>query len=131
MKKANNNKSGGIPRRDTNGHWLPGNSGNPKGRLKKDYCITSLIKEMLDQEADYIAPGVLPTDKTWRQMIARAMLIKCANGDVQMIKELLDRIDGKVPTAIDLGNKDDKPFVSRVIIEHSNNEEPFKQIIDS
>ncbi len=69
---------------------------NRNGRPTKDKSITGLIREMLDHDANFIAPGGSPDDKTWRQVIARTILYQAAKGNPQMIKELLDRIEGKV-----------------------------------
>lgn len=76
---------------------------NPKGRPPKDYCITSIIKEMLDKEADerWLDVGDKGRGLTWRQMIAKAILVGAVKGNPQMIKELLDRIEGKVTLPIE------------------------------
>lgn len=74
-------------------HWKPGQSGNPNGRPPKDICITSLVKEFLEQEAK--------DGKTHAQLVAEA-IVKLAEdyhfkGNVSAIRELLDRIEGRVP----------------------------------
>lgn len=72
--------------------WKPGQSGNPAGRPKSDLCITSLVKELLEQDAGQ--------GKTNAQLVAEAIvkLAKTpdARGYVPTVKELLDRIEGKV-----------------------------------
>lgn len=73
--------------------WKPGQSGNLKGRPPKDICITSLVKEFLVKEAQ--------GGKTHAQLVAEA-IVKLAEdyhfkGNVAAIRELLDRIEGKVP----------------------------------
>ena len=109
-KQANNNRYKGLKPR-----WKKGESGNPKGRPPKDISITSLVKEILEQEG---AGG-----KTHAQLVAEAM-VKLAEdchfkGNVAAIKELLERVEGKVPDKheIETGdisivykqvNKDDK-----------------------
>lgn len=111
-KQGNNNEIGkGRPPIHT--RWKKGQSGNPRGRPRKDVCITSLIKEMLDKPADYIAPGATPDDKTWCQMIAKAILLGAAKGNPAMIKELLDRLEGKVSQPIE--SPQDRPFEVKVI----------------
>lgn len=65
---------------------------NPNG-----YSITSEIKQMLREDAEFISPHARPKDKLFRQQIAREMLVKAAQGDVPMVKEVLDRTEGKVP----------------------------------
>ena len=79
-----NLKVGGI---ETHGY------GNLQG-----YSLTSDLKRSLHEEAEFISPTARPQkDKLWREQIKRAILTKSAQGDVGMIKELLDRIEGKVP----------------------------------
>lgn len=73
--------------------FQPGQSGNPSGRPLKDICITSLVKELLEQEAE--------GGKTHAQLVAEA-IVKLSEdhhfkGNVSAIKELLDRVEGKVP----------------------------------
>jgi len=54
--------------------------------------------------------------------IARELLSKASGGDVVAIKEVADRLDGKVPQAI-VGSDDDPPIsvqkIERVIIDSS------------
>ena len=90
-----------------------------KGRPKKGLSITNLIREMLDQQADYISPGAPPSDKTWRQMIARAMLIESSKGNVPMVRELLERLEGKVTQPIS-GSPDNEPIIIKVIYDNGN-----------
>lgn len=44
------------------------------------------------------------------RMIARALIMKAADGDMQAIKEFADRIDGKVPQGVIGGDEDDAPL---------------------
>ncbi len=68
----------------------------PNIRTSKQYSITRMIKDMLDEQADVIDANGL----TWRQMIARIILRESAKGNTQMIRELLERTDGKVTQPI-------------------------------
>ena len=74
--------------------WKPGQSGNPAGGIKKEARLTSLLKEQLD---------VIPQgkDKTWRELIIEAML-KNALRDPQVLRELLNRCEGKVTDTVDI-----------------------------
>lgn len=91
--------------------WRKGKSGNPGGR--PPLAITSLLREMLDKEADIIPRGASPSDKTWRQLIAKAILIGCTKGNTSLIGELLDRLEGKISQPIETPT--DKPLEVRVI----------------
>ena len=50
--------------------------------------------------------------------IARALILKASDGDMQAIKEFADRIDGKVPQGIVGGDEDDNPInvVQRILL---------------
>lgn len=48
-------------------------------------------------------------DRKGLRSIARKLLEKAAEGDMQAIKELGDRIDGKVPQGIIGGDEEDNP----------------------
>ena len=86
--KQRDNNLGGV----TGKGWMPGQSGNPNGRPKKDVCITSLVKELLEQDAG--------EGKTYAQLVAEAIVklstTPDARGHVPTVKELLDRLEGKV-----------------------------------
>lgn len=87
------------------GRWKPGQSGNPKGRpLSKPY------KEALEQQLAALAlkNGIDP-DRGY-EVIAAAHVAKAMTGDMAAIKELADRIDGKVPNPI--GGTDELPPIT-------------------
>jgi hypothetical protein len=48
--------------------------------------------------------------------IATAMLDKAADGDMTAIKELGDRIDGKVAQSLNIGGQDDNPLKVEEIV---------------
>lgn len=58
------------------------------------------------------------SDKTKLRAVADALLDKAIAGDVQAIKEVADRVDGKVPQAV-VGDDDSDPInvVTKVIRE--------------
>ena len=49
--------------------------------------------------------------------IARAHIDKAAAGDMQAIKELADRLDGKPAQMLDLGDADSKPGLTKIVHE--------------
>lgn len=74
--------------------WKPGQSGNPKGRPPKSLTLTSLLKDKLDK--------VNPlTGQTYAQGIVDAMF-KGALCNPQILKELLERCEGKVTENVDM-----------------------------
>ncbi|MCK5019558.1 MAG: hypothetical protein KAS32_21035 [Candidatus Peribacteraceae bacterium] len=104
----NNNLKRGNPA------WVKGKSGNPNGRPKKNACLTSLMKELLDRDAEWIAPGATPDDKTWQQMIVKALLTKAAKGDIKAIELVLDRTEGKVTQPI--GGENGQPIRTEIVV---------------
>lgn len=48
--------------------------------------------------------------------IATAMIEKCLEGDMTAIKEIGDRIDGKVAQALNVGGQQDNPFKVEEIV---------------
>ena len=66
-------------------------AGRPKGSENKDKPFrTALRMEIAASEND------LPE----LRRIAKALIAKAADGDVQAIREIADRLDGKVPQAV-------------------------------
>ena len=77
--------------------WKPGQSGNPKGRTPKKLCLTSLLKEALEQ----IEEG---DTKTNAEKVVEALVSvakdKKARAFAPLNKEVFDRVDGSVPTKV-------------------------------
>jgi hypothetical protein len=96
----NGNRRGMSPKSRKN--LEKGRQGN--NHAKKDYSITRIVKEMIDDPAEERFLDVQDKDKglTWRQAIALRMLRDGVGGKYG---ELLDRIEGKVAQPIS-GDKD-------------------------
>lgn len=86
------------------GVWKPGQSGNPKGR-PKGKLLTDILREHLfdpltDKDGNQVElmEGVPATraDLIVRKAVERAM-----DGSYHHMKEILERIDGKVPSKLD------------------------------
>jgi hypothetical protein len=76
--------------------WAPGQSGNPEGNPKGKPW------------AGAIRRAIAESDREELLAIAKSLLAKAGEGDVAAIKELGDRLDGKVPQGI-IGGDDDAP----------------------
>ncbi len=114
-------KNTGKPHR-----WVKGQSGNKKGRPTKDFSIISIVKGMLEQPADERWLDICDKDKklTWRQAIAKALLVGSVRGHPVLLKELLDRLEGKVPQPI--SGENGQPIPVRLIYEPVPKSEPLK-----
>jgi hypothetical protein len=79
--KQNGNRTGKRKRHSAN--WKPGESGNANGRPRKGHTLTDLIEARLDKEAFV------------QRVIGLAM-----EGNMAAIKEIFERIDGKVTQSL-------------------------------
>lgn len=70
-----------------------GHSGNPAGRPKSDQALTPLIRKQLTER--------LRDGRTRAEHIALRLLSLAEEGDVNAIKIVLERIDGKVVQPIE------------------------------
>lgn len=77
-----------------------GKSGNPGGKPKVKPFADALRMEIAAAGEDGKALRV----------VAAKLLEKAAEGDMQAIKELADRVDGKVAQAMIGGDEDDAPL---------------------
>ena len=75
--------------------WKPGQSGNSKGRPRKDVCLTSLLQKEIKQTN--------PQDKkqrTWAELLVLATIKLAIRGNQAALKEIWLRIDGKPKDAV-------------------------------
>ncbi len=81
-----------------------GQSGNPKGRPKKEACVTTQIKALMD-EVPELLPNSLPNKQklTWARIIAEKMVIEAASGNGTYLRETMERAEGKVAEHIKVG----------------------------
>lgn len=91
--------------RDELGRFPPGVSGNPLGKPK--FSLTTILKEELAKEIEANVGG-----KTERVTVARALILKIVQKaikeeDVQMMKEILNRVEGLPRQPISMGLDDD------------------------
>ena len=69
--------------------WKPGESGNPNGRPRKQFCIPDILTEILDYP--------FPEDKkiTYLRAICLKAIEQAANGDKDARNWVADRKEGK------------------------------------
>jgi hypothetical protein len=107
--------------------FKPGESGNPSGRPKKQ-PLTDYLKAQLEQEIpqsmlDAMKEGlrqvfleVYGPNPTFGQMIAFKLVAMSAKGDVMAMRELLDRVEGKVAQKTQLTGLDDGPVQASITV---------------
>jgi len=91
--------------RDEQGRFVDGISGNPNGRppdTPEEKVVKKATKEFINDYKEKLAEA-LPK-------ISPVLIAKAIAGDIGAIKEVHDRVMGKAPIDINLGNQDDLPF---------------------
>jgi len=103
-KKAGVKQQNNRGRKNLAPRWKKGESGNPKGRPKKKACITSLMRDYLEQVPD-VLPNGHPNNakKTWALIFAESIVRRACSGDPSASREVLDRMEGKVAEHIKVG----------------------------
>ena len=105
-----------INNRSGNTRWKAGQSGNPKGRPRKDVSLTSLLKKYLDDIPNVKIGDKVNTELTWRQLIVQAWLIGSYKGNATLFKELLERVEGKVVQP--LSGAEGEPLMAPIVNLH-------------
>jgi hypothetical protein len=96
--------------------WQPGESGNPTGGYKRPKIWREAIERAIKRREQ--------DDPQALEKLADSLLRKVADGDVSAIKEIGDRLDGKVTQTF--GGDDEKPAIAvvqtieRLIVRPSN-----------
>jgi hypothetical protein len=67
--------------------------------------------------AETIRRAVVQADGEKLRAIAEKLIALAAEGDMQAIKELGDRLDGKPSQSVDVGSDPDRPLVTKVVRE--------------
>jgi len=98
-----------MPSKDT--QFKPGNNANPKGRPKKEVCLTDILREQAELEDVKTEDGILISRK---QGIGQKLWAMAMGGDTVIMKYLYDRIDGKPRQSIDMVVNDAEPDLSNL-----------------
>jgi hypothetical protein len=106
--------------------FKPGQSGNPGGRPKRqpitDYVIDQLdkpIPESMKAKLPEIFIEVYGKDATFGQMLAFQLIAQAVKGDMQAVKEVLDRVEGKVKQSVAMAGESSGPVeftLRRVVV---------------
>lgn len=76
--------------------WKPGESGNPKGRVTGSKNLTTLLREAAEKRR--LMGQDLP-DMTAGEALAESMFYHAIKGNPAFAREILDRLEGRVPAA--------------------------------
>lgn len=77
--------------------FKPGESGNPLGHSRRK-CLTDALRLAAHEEVMALdAKGKNPRKVKRLRLVAEALLNKAAEGDVAAAREVMDRLEGKVP----------------------------------
>jgi hypothetical protein len=96
--------------------YKPGQSGNPSGRPKRapvtDYLRDQLEMEVPKELLDRVSPQellmmklVMGEKPTFGQFVAFKSIQATLKGDIFALKEVLDRVEGKVTQKVDHGGR--------------------------
>jgi hypothetical protein len=81
--------------------WKEGDpSPNPSGRPKGSRNLSTILREMLEEEIDVNIDGV-KLRKQFQEVIIRKLLKKANEGDIRAITEVFDRTEGKATQVIE------------------------------
>jgi hypothetical protein len=88
--------------RDEFGRFVPGCCPNPTGRPKGSRSLTAILRKILEQRVNPRDPDDL---RTRGELLMDVAVQHAAEGNASFFKELIERMDGKVPDRIltDLG----------------------------
>ena len=83
-----------VDNRRSDGTFGPNNVANPQGRPKKNWTMTDLIEDALE-EAD-------ETGEAYKKIITRKLRSLAVRGELPAIKEIIDRVDGKAKESVNI-----------------------------
>lgn len=84
--------------------FQPGESGNPAGRPKGSRNLSTILKEMLEEEITVDLGDGKKAKKAFKEVIIRKLIKKAADGSEKAIATIFDRVDGKAQQFIDVSS---------------------------
>lgn len=107
-------KKAGYKKPPSEGSWKKGQSGNPRGRPKKDQSMTAALRKVLDEVPQVVIDGNTNRTKTWRELLMLGMVWGAYKGNQGFMKEIWAREEGMVPQPL-VGQVDAPPIVVKYI----------------
>jgi len=79
--------------------YQSGQSGNPKGRPKREWTWSGVLQKAVEKAEE--------SGKTVKEEVAEALIKEARKGNIQAVKELMNRMDGmpQQPTDITSGGQ--------------------------
>lgn len=105
--------------------WKPGDpSPNPAGRPKGSRNLSTILREMLEEEIEVNIDGVKERKKL-QDLIIRKLIKKANDGNLRAIEQIFDRVEGKPNQKIQQDGKTDITVRwDKSLIPPSNTESP-------
>lgn len=88
-----------FPNDDTK--FKPGQSGNVNGRPKGTRNLSTILREMIEEEVEVNIQGVR-SRKQFQEVIISTLLKKAHKGNIKAIIEIFDRLEGKAKQVVDM-----------------------------
>lgn len=76
------------------GQFKEGQSGNPAGRPKGSKNLSTILKQMLEEDVEVVIDGKKER-RQFQEVIIRKLLKKANDGEIRAIIEIFDRTEGK------------------------------------
>ena len=96
-----------------------GQTGNPKGRKKGSLSLVSLLKEELEK---FIKTAGKKEKVTYAKALIRKVLKKAiVDEDIQMMKDILNRVDGMPKQSVEVENEGLNVIISYADEKHKPN----------
>ena len=93
--------------RDEKGRFKPGVSGNPDGKPPGSISVVAELKKKLEE----VPIDGNPEKKRYLDMLIIKVIKKAlADGDVSMIKDIIDRVDGRPKQSVSMGSDSESPL---------------------
>lgn len=110
------------------GHKPSPNAGRPLGSP----TLSATLQRLLDREINTV--DILDENKTKCRMAVRdrigmAVMAKALSGDIPAVREILDRLEGKTTTKVEVTGKDGEPLKTEQSVSISAINERLREFI--
>lgn len=102
--------------------YQPADESRKAGRNRRTLMTDALMQALHREASNIVGADGKPTKRL--NVIADKLAEKAAEGDIQAIKEVFDRTDGKAVAALELGSDPDNPFQFFVHLVKGKENEP-------